>query len=62
MSTGLNKYTVILTAKHSSEVSSITLYADDAEDAMERANTLIDTDDSYTYYRTGWRISEAVEC
>ena len=56
----MNKFTVILVAKHSSETATMTVDAIDEENAMDVANNLIETDPQYAEYKTGWRISEAV--
>ena len=54
------KFTVILTAKHSSDTHTIDVDADDEENAMEKVNTMIETDPNYSEFKQGWRISEAV--
>lgn len=55
------KFNVFLVSKHSSDTFTMTVNATDEDDAMEVANTIIDTDDAYSEYRVGWRISEALE-
>ena len=54
------KFTVILTAKHSSETHTIDVDANDEEDAMEKVNAMIETDPNYSEFKHGWRISEAI--
>ena len=55
------KFNVFLVSKHSSDTFTMMVNATDEDDAMEVADTIIDTDDAYSEYRVGWRISEALE-
>jgi hypothetical protein len=52
-------YNVLLLAKHSGESHTIQVEAEDEDDALDVADMMIDEDDQYQNFRTGWKIAEA---
>ena len=57
----MKTYRVFLLNKHSPDTATIHVQAEDEEDAMDEAEEIIDLDDNYVHFRTGWKISEAEE-
>lgn len=55
----MEKYTVLLTAKHTNETHTIMVEADNEDDAMEIVDNMIDESEEYKEFRSGWKIAEA---
>ncbi len=54
-------YDVLLMAKHSDETYMIGVRAMDEDSAMDIVDRMIDENDDYKPFRTGWKIVEAIK-